>query len=913
MSPFFSRSPIAAVARSSSSGGVTDHGALTGLADDDHPQYHTDARAVTWLATRSTSDLPEGSNLYYTDARADARVAVLSATLGTMSIQNANAVAITGGTINGATIGATTPSSGAFTSLSATGNVTIGDNTADTVTVNSTNWTFNNNTNYIRTTGLLTAATSNLFSYTITATPPASGTGTVRGLNYGLTIDGGNDAAAITSFRNTVTVTATTAIGGLIVGYQPFFIHNTASNITSYRAVSTTNSISNTGNATNIISYFAANIAFSSTGAVTTSTGFQTAAFGDALITDSVSFDALDHSGSTSSMRGFRGRLTSGTGKANLYMSGNADNILSGNVRIGSTVAPTVALDVTGSVLISGNTTLGDASADTLTINAGTWTLGSDYTATRAKGALAAGQSILLTNNITASGHAAGTSDTIGYYYSSSISGANAIAALVGLRSAFINTVAATVTAAIAMQAVPTHNSANTLTTAIGVNSIAVIQSTGGITSLSNFFASATTHTGAGVTTTHVGFSAGNLGHANTAGAEGFRVADMSASATMLGYRGQLTSGTGKYNLYMDGSADNYLAGVLAIGAVSSNNSTLRVAKDLTGATSYSSISVDGQIKSDVTATYFGIISAVSTQAAAFALTNLVHFIVSPGTVGAGSSVTSQFGFFVESGMTGATNNFGFYGNLAASANRWNFYAGGTADNAFAGNVRIGSTTAPTVALDVTGAVLVSSTLGVTGHTTFEGVTSTGATGTGALVYATSPTLVTPVIGVATGTSLSLTSTIAAVNYNNIRKTADESVTSSTTLQDDDTLQLAVAANTKYTIRISVHVSSLVGIRWRITGPASPTIIQIAGQYVSTALEVVAAGFVTTPNMSHDSAYHTADQLVPMGMINGYMQFNIVLHNGANAGTVKFTWAQTSSSATATTVRAGSSLEWWTT
>lgn len=27
-----------------SGGGVTDHGALTGLADDDHPQYHTDAR-----------------------------------------------------------------------------------------------------------------------------------------------------------------------------------------------------------------------------------------------------------------------------------------------------------------------------------------------------------------------------------------------------------------------------------------------------------------------------------------------------------------------------------------------------------------------------------------------------------------------------------------------------------------------------------------------------------------------------------------------------------------------------------------------------------------------------------------------------------------------------------------------------
>lgn len=50
-------------------GGV-DHGSLAGLADDDHTQYHTDARALTWLGTRTTSDLAEGSNLYYTDERA---------------------------------------------------------------------------------------------------------------------------------------------------------------------------------------------------------------------------------------------------------------------------------------------------------------------------------------------------------------------------------------------------------------------------------------------------------------------------------------------------------------------------------------------------------------------------------------------------------------------------------------------------------------------------------------------------------------------------------------------------------------------------------------------------------------------------------------------------------------------------
>ncbi|KKL79816.1 hypothetical protein LCGC14_2011010, partial [marine sediment metagenome] len=52
---------------------VSDHGNLGGLGDDDHTIYHTDGRALTWLGTRSTTDLSEGSNLYYTNARADAR------------------------------------------------------------------------------------------------------------------------------------------------------------------------------------------------------------------------------------------------------------------------------------------------------------------------------------------------------------------------------------------------------------------------------------------------------------------------------------------------------------------------------------------------------------------------------------------------------------------------------------------------------------------------------------------------------------------------------------------------------------------------------------------------------------------------------------------------------------------------
>ena len=84
-------------------------------------------------------------------------------TLGTMASQNANAVAITGGAINGTTVGATTPSSGAFAGLNSNGVTTLGETTtvvasASTGTINfdvktqsilyytstaSSNWTLN--------------------------------------------------------------------------------------------------------------------------------------------------------------------------------------------------------------------------------------------------------------------------------------------------------------------------------------------------------------------------------------------------------------------------------------------------------------------------------------------------------------------------------------------------------------------------------------------------------------------------------------------------------------------------------------------------------------------------------------------------------------------------------------------------
>ncbi len=71
----------------------------------------------------------------------------------------------------------------------------------------------------------------------------------------------------------------------------------------------------------------------------------------------------------------------------------------------------------------------------------------------------------------------------------------------------------------------------------------------------------------------------------------------------------------------------------------------------------------------------------------------------------------------------------------------------------FSGNLSLANLTATGTAA-ISGAATIGGTLAVTGHTTFEGVTSTGATGTGNLVYSTSPTLVTPNLGTPSAVTL---------------------------------------------------------------------------------------------------------------------------------------------------------------
>jgi hypothetical protein len=96
--------------------------------------------------TTATGNLKMGNNrvtgladgIASTDAATKSQVDTAIAGLGTMSTQNANNVAITGGTINGASVGATTASTGAFTNFTASGTASFTSTGAVKVPVGTT-------------------------------------------------------------------------------------------------------------------------------------------------------------------------------------------------------------------------------------------------------------------------------------------------------------------------------------------------------------------------------------------------------------------------------------------------------------------------------------------------------------------------------------------------------------------------------------------------------------------------------------------------------------------------------------------------------------------------------------------------------------------------------------------------------
>ncbi len=135
----------------------------------------------------------------------------------------------------------------------------------------------------------------------------------------------------------------------------------------------------------------------------------------------------------------------------------------------------------------------------------------------------------------------------------------------------------------------------------------------------------------------------------------------------------------------------------------------------ISGAVNSFGILATNTVQSDVTNSARIFQTSTGTQAATFTLPALYHFLAAQGTFGAGSTVTNQYGFFADSTLIGATNNIGFYGNLAASTGRWNIYMAGTANNYLAGNLLINTTSDSGDKLRVNGTARFDSVTNATG------------------------------------------------------------------------------------------------------------------------------------------------------------------------------------------------------
>ena len=132
--------------------------------------------------------------------------------------------------------------------------------------------------------------------------------------------------------------------------------------------------------------------------------------------------------------------------------------------------------------------------------------------------------------------------------------------------------------------------------------------------------------------------------------------------------------------------------GNIGIGTAGSATVTFYNRGPITGSTTAYANFTNATVQSDVTTATFVNRTSINTAAAAFA-TTVYHYSAALATLGAGSAITNNIGFYAEGNLGSisaaqVTSAYGFRGDIASAAGRWNFYTAGTAPNYFSGDVR---------------------------------------------------------------------------------------------------------------------------------------------------------------------------------------------------------------------------------
>lgn len=145
------------------------------------------------------------------------------------------------------------------------------------------------------------------------------------------------------------------------------------------------------------------------------------------------------------------------------------------------------------------------------------------------------------------------------------------------------------------------------------------------------------------------------------------------------------------------------------------------------------------------------------------------------------------------------------------------------------------------------------------------------------------------------------------VRWNYVYKTADEDVSSNTTLQDDDELQFTMPANAVFEIEMVVVYSSP-------SGGSTPDIKYAMGEDNTTRGVYTTVAQASTSDVagapSQLSALNVAGQAGTGG--GGAQRLLLIhgFHTWGGGATWKFQWAQNTSNGNATRVHKGSFLRW---
>jgi hypothetical protein len=109
-------------------------------------------------------------------------------------------------------------------------------------------------------------------------------------------------------------------------------------------------------------------------------------------------------------------------------------------------------------------------------------------------------------------------------------------------------------------------------------------------------------------------------------------------------------------------------AGDVGIGTAATTAQSLGISKNITGGTTAIPLMNNGAIQADVTGAAWMFRSSPSVVASAFTVPTLAHFSVVPGTLGASSTITNEYGALYQNTMVNATNTYGVYSSIPALA-----------------------------------------------------------------------------------------------------------------------------------------------------------------------------------------------------------------------------------------------------